>query len=303
MKTELSRQCDQAFLKLPPNVKRWLNEKSLLVKTSNNITMGKIVLSDYREYLERNKKAILSFSGGKDSTCLLLMMLEKGMHLDYILFCDTSEEFPQMYEHIDKVDKYIQEHYGMHVTRIKSPHTFYWWMTEYQKQSGKYTNLKGWGWSTWKNRWCTKHLKILPIKEFMKTHGLTKANTKQYIGIAADEPKRVHDEIYPLYEWGITERMALEYCYSKGFDWGGLYKHATRLSCWLCPFQNRQSFKNLYLYHHELWEKLRRYDDAVMKCGHLYHFKQFADGDRTLDEWEEEFKKEHEFESRETSLF
>lgn len=40
-----------------------------------------------------------------------------------------------------------------------------------------------------------------------------------------------------------------------------------------------------------------------MKCGHLYHFKQFADGDRTLDEWEEEFKKEHEFESRETSLF
>ena len=65
MKTELSRQCDQAFLKLPPNVKRWLNEKSLLVKTSNNITMGKIVLSDYREYLERNKKAILSFAEEK----------------------------------------------------------------------------------------------------------------------------------------------------------------------------------------------------------------------------------------------
>ena len=39
MKTELSRECDQAFLKLPPHVKRWLNEKSMNVQTSCNITL------------------------------------------------------------------------------------------------------------------------------------------------------------------------------------------------------------------------------------------------------------------------
>lgn len=55
------------------------------------------------------KYSVLSFSGGKDSTCLLLMMLEKGMNIDYVLFCDTGMEFPEMYEHIKKVDKYISE--------------------------------------------------------------------------------------------------------------------------------------------------------------------------------------------------
>lgn len=50
---------------------------------------------------------IVSFSGGKDSTAMLLMMLEKNMLIDEIIFCDTGKEFPQMYEHIEKVQKYI----------------------------------------------------------------------------------------------------------------------------------------------------------------------------------------------------
>ncbi len=50
---------------------------------------------------------ILNFSGGKDSTALLLMILEKGLPLDYIINVDTTKEFPQMYEHIEKVRKYI----------------------------------------------------------------------------------------------------------------------------------------------------------------------------------------------------
>ena len=50
---------------------------------------------------------IVQFSGGKDSTAMLLMMLEKNMPIDEIIFCDTGKEFPQMYEHIEKVQKYI----------------------------------------------------------------------------------------------------------------------------------------------------------------------------------------------------
>lgn len=50
---------------------------------------------------------IVSFSGGKDSTAMLLMMLEKNMPIDEIIFCDTGKEFPQMYDYIDKVQKYM----------------------------------------------------------------------------------------------------------------------------------------------------------------------------------------------------
>ncbi|MEG0261382.1 MAG: phosphoadenosine phosphosulfate reductase family protein [Oscillospiraceae bacterium] len=46
---------------------------------------------------------VVLFSGGKDSAAMLLMMLEKKMSIDLILFCDTGFEFPAMYEHITKV--------------------------------------------------------------------------------------------------------------------------------------------------------------------------------------------------------
>lgn len=142
----------------------------------------------------------------------------------------------------------------------------------------------------------------------MKEHGFTKANTKMYIGIAADEPKRVHDDIYPLFEWGITEEQALEYCYKHGFDWGGLYKERTRLSCWICPMQCIHDLKLLYRDFPDLWKKLKRLNKEVVKNiqsqgGEVYKFKQMSHKQNTLEQWEERFRKEIEFENREKSLF
>ena len=224
--TKLSRACDAAFLGLPKDVKAWLNEKSVRNKTSNNVTIGKYVMSDYREHIEDSKKSIVSFSGGKDSTALLLMMLERGMKVDYILFCDTGMEFPQMYEHVDNVDRYIREKYGKMVTVLKAKHSFEYGLLHILRKKGKRAGMHGYGWSSIRNRWCTSMLKREPAQEFMRAHGFNRANTKLYIGIAADEPKRVKDDIYPLFEWGITEEQALKYCYKHGFDWGGAVQRA-----------------------------------------------------------------------------
>ncbi|HHV43019.1 MAG TPA: phosphoadenosine phosphosulfate reductase family protein, partial [Clostridiaceae bacterium] len=49
---------------------------------------------------------IVSFSGGKDSTAMLLRMIEEEWKIDEIVFCDTGMEFPAMYRHIGKVEKY-----------------------------------------------------------------------------------------------------------------------------------------------------------------------------------------------------
>ena len=38
---------------------------------------------------------------------MLLMMIEKQMPIDIILFCDTGLEFPLMYDHLDKLEKTI----------------------------------------------------------------------------------------------------------------------------------------------------------------------------------------------------
>ena len=48
---------------------------------------------------------VCSFSGGKDSTAMLLRLLEEGVPVDVILFCDTGLEFPALYDHIRKVDR------------------------------------------------------------------------------------------------------------------------------------------------------------------------------------------------------
>ena len=51
---------------------------------------------------------MVSFSGGKDSTAMLLRMLEEGMQVDIILFCDTGLEFPQLYKHVKKIEQNIR---------------------------------------------------------------------------------------------------------------------------------------------------------------------------------------------------
>lgn len=52
----------------------------------------------------------VSFSGGKDSTAMLLHMIELGEHIDEVINIDTGMEFPAMYDHIDKVRQIVESH-------------------------------------------------------------------------------------------------------------------------------------------------------------------------------------------------
>lgn len=46
------------------------------------------------------QRRVASFSGGKDSTAMVLRLIKEGRPLDEIVFFDTGWEFPQMYDHI-----------------------------------------------------------------------------------------------------------------------------------------------------------------------------------------------------------
>lgn len=111
-------------------------------------------------------------------------------------------------------------------------------------------------------RWCTSYLKQIPQKNYMKGKEYL-----SYIGIAYDEPKRHQNlpdnVIHPLFDWKITEKMALEYCYEKGFDWGGLYEHFDRLSCWCCPLKNNKELEIIYKDFPELWQELKDMDNRA----------------------------------------
>ena len=67
--------------------------------------------------------------------------------------------------------------------------------------------------------WCTGKLKTHLInKEVNRLKG--DYHALHYVGIAADEPKRIKNKQYPLVDWGITEAEVLKMCYDHGYDWG-----------------------------------------------------------------------------------
>lgn len=227
-------------------------------------------------------KHIVSFSGGKDSTAMLLIMLEEGYNIDEIIYCDTGKDFPEMYEHIDKVEKYI----GRKITRLKAEKSFDYYMFEHEKKRGKNKGKKGYGWATMRCRWCTTILKNNVIDKYLKKY--EEEGYIEYIGIAYDEQKRIKDKKYPLVDRKMTEKDCLQYCYDRGFDWGGLYEHFDRLSCWCCPLKNMKELKILYTFYPQLWKKLKEMDKKSLETANYNSFKQHY----TVADLENKFKKE-----------
>jgi len=215
----------------------------------------------------------ISASGGKDSTALLLLMLEKDMPIDCVLYADTGMEFPEMKAHIAKLDDLLYRERGIHITTLRHPHGFEWMMFEEPKQKPSCLERRarlgippyGNGWPGVKVRWCTGQLKTHLISKEVNRLKKEK-NAVHLIGIAADEDHRCKDDPqlrYPLVEWGITEARALQICYNRGFDWGGLYEIYHRVSCWCCPLQKIDSLRKLRCHHPELWTRLRDLDDRA----------------------------------------
>lgn len=192
---------------------------------------------------------VVSFSGGKDSTALLLMMVERGVPIDEVIYFDGGWDYPEMPDHIRKVEEYT----GLKITRLESAEPFDYWFGEHVLMRGKRAGQRGYGFARPMARWCTK-IKTTTCDMYLKIrYG---SNVEQCIGIAADELRRVRDKRYPLVEWGVTEHDALEYCKARGFDWGGLYDHRSRLSCWCCPLQGIADYRQLRRDHPTLWLKL-----------------------------------------------
>lgn len=225
--------------------------------------------------MEKPKLVVVSFSGGKDSTAMLLKMLERGEQVDVILFCDTGLEFPQLYDHISKVEQKIHRK----VTTVKSSEDFEY-MFAYKPvrrkpnaaNSKKYgMERRGYGWAGPKLRWCTEKLKNQPREQYLRTLR-EKYEVIECVGIAADETYRLDRKCnqregvrLPLVEWNMTEADCLNYCLDQGYDWGGLYEKMRRVSCWCCPLQSLAELRILYREFPTLWAQLKQWDGMTWR--------------------------------------
>lgn len=237
-------------------------------------------------------KQFLSLSGGKDSTAMLLMMLERGERVDAAVYFDTGEwEFPEMAEHLARLEAMVAP---VPVVRLHPRKPFTWFMLhkEVWSRGTDEARFVGWGWPSPLRRWCTRE-KARTIDKFVRAQG----GGVQVVGYAADEARRTQTKNmqarrevtrFPLIEWDITEADALDYCRAQGFDWGGLYDIFPRVSCFCCPLQSLGELRKLRRHYPNLWDKMLDWESQMTREDQDRRFNHEA----TVHDLEERFSAE-----------
>jgi len=217
------------------------------------------------------RKFIVSFSGGKDSTAMLFMLLENNMPVDEVVFVDTGAEYPELYCHVEKVKSCLPKE--VKFTMLKPEHDFFSYLLLPLRKRGKYKEKDfPYGFPSLKRRWCTGFLKITPLRRYRR-HLASKGEVViMYVGLSLDEENRVlrryPNTLYPLVEtFKTTSKENLQYCYRLGFDWEGAYEYVTRLSCYPCFLSSIHNLRYLYHKHPDLWERILRAEEYLKSIG------------------------------------
>lgn len=176
---------------------------------------------------------IASVSFGKDSLAMVLLILERGLPLDEVVFYDTGMEFKAIYDTRDRVLPIMYDH-GVKYTELRPPRPFLFDMLEKPVSSKKNGLHYGYSWCGGCARWGTAN-KTSALDKHAKAAG---KNVIQYIGIAADEQKRLQSlEIdtsgeYPRFYYppdmvdqaiadimkGVTEKRGRYHDYGKALE-------------------------------------------------------------------------------------
>lgn len=178
-------------------------------------------LEEEASMTEDKAQYILSLSYGKDSLACLGAIEMLGWPLDRIVHAEIwatdtiPADLPPMVEFKAHADKIIKERWGITVEHIKAKRTFEQLFYR-RKQDSKYESRNGniYGWPMVKHPYCNSNLKMEAINRAQKV--LQGQRAIQYVGIAADEPKRFHNLTgktkSPLVELGWTELDCMEWC-------------------------------------------------------------------------------------------
>lgn len=243
-------------------------------------------------------KYIASCSFGKDSMATILLALEHGEPLDEVVYCEvmfdaeTSGEIPEHRDFIYNVALPFIERAGIPVKVLRPEKTMKDFF--YQKRGEK-------------SKYCGKMLGF-PMVGRCELNGSAKVKTLnaywkeqppesvQYIGIAADEPRRLArlkpNRVSLLAKYGIAEAQAFDICKKAGLL-SPLYEFTTRNGCFFCPNTHENALRHLRKYHPQLWRELLEMSRTKNLIRSNFRVE------RSLPEFEEQFC----FEDQQITLF
>jgi 3'-phosphoadenosine 5'-phosphosulfate sulfotransferase (PAPS reductase)/FAD synthetase len=188
---------------------------------------------------------IVAFSGGKDSTAMALRLAELGEGFS-LLFTPTGDELPELFAHLDRMLALL----GRPLIQPPNLSLDHW--------------IRTWNaLPNWRQRWCTRAIKIEPCIAYLKAN----PGTTLAVGLRADEEDRggLYGDFasyrYPLREWGWGLGDVQGYLQRRGV------KVPARTDCAVCPYQNLVDWFRLWREHPEAYARGEEYEALT---GHTF---------------------------------
>lgn len=204
---------------------------------------------------------VVQFSGGKDSTALVLWAREHLTGDVRYVFCDTGWEHEITYAYVAHINANV-----LHGQLITLKSAKYADMVDLVTRKGRVPSTKA--------RFCTEELKIFPTRDYLRT---LNDDCAVYQGVRADESParrdagpRVWSDVYdcfverPLFTWTAEDVFAMHA--SRGIEPNPLYKlGAGRVGCFPCIMVNHGELNRLSQTLPEVWERAATLERAATR--------------------------------------
>lgn len=211
---------------------------------------------------------VLGISGGKDSAALAVYMSIHHPELDIqYYFTDTGKELPEVYEFLGSLEGVL----GKPILRLDQERDFDFWLRQY----GHFLPSA-------QTRWCTRQLKLLPFKQWIRPWLAAKEKVYSYVAIRADEDHRegmiTQDDnlivSLPFREAGIDRVGVLEILEQSGIGLPKYYDWRSRSGCTFCFFQQKIEWVGLKRRHPDRFEEAKSYEKSAVEHGSPFTWTQ-----------------------------
>lgn len=224
----------------------------------------------------REHEWVVPWSGGKDSTATILLMVKYNIPIKKIfnvrmMYDETTPAvIPLMTDFVDYAAKVFHDNYGLDVDIVKSIHTAKEEVTRIYKKS-KYPGFVGkpYGFISMTRGMCSFQQekpktqdKVLGKNDFvMIGYGCDELRrfshyeeTETGLKFVSDKLDSHHQSLLMTLGW--TEKMAYDLCKSEGLLSPHYEEGITRDGCWFCPNSTKTEIERIKVKYPELYKKV-----------------------------------------------
>lgn len=204
---------------------------------------------------------IVSVSGGKDSTAMLVLATKTISKSEIrAVYQDTGFEHPSVYQYLD----YLEDKLQIKIERLKSKQ--YRDVPDFCEKTGTLPNFR--------NRGCTGELKQFPFRQYLIEQNLCQETTECWFGIRAQESNRRSEKYggmspedtmplaflgsvyrlkalrtilarFPIVQW--SEQEVFQYIADAGLEPNPLYASGfKRVGCFPCVLSGASTFRTAW---------------------------------------------------------